>query len=89
VARHKSAEKRARQSIKRAARNAGIEHKVKHLVRSFREALTEGDRDKAQKALGVATRELQKAASAGVLHARNASRRVSRLVIAYNGAAAK
>ncbi len=89
MARHKSAQKRARQSIKRAARNTGIENKVRHLVRSFREALTSGDKEKAQKALGVATRELQKAASKGVLHARNASRRVSRMVLALNRGAAQ
>ena len=88
MARHKSAEKRARQSVKRAARNTGIQHHVKHVVRGFREALASGDKDKAAKALTVATRELQKAASKGVLHARNASRRVSRLVLAYNAGGA-
>lgn len=84
MARHKSAEKRARQSVKRAANNTAVRHKVRHLVRDFREALGAGDKDKAAAALGVATRELQKAASKGVLHTRNASRRVSRLVTAFN-----
>lgn len=89
MARHKSAQKRARQSVKRAARNTGTENKVRHLVRSFREALTSGDQEKANTALGVATRELQKAASKGVIHPRNASRRVSRMVLALNRGVAK
>ena len=87
MARHKSAEKRARQSAKRTDRNTSIQHKVRSKVRAFREALATGDREKATLALGVANRELQKAASKGVLHARNASRRVSRLNLAFNTAA--
>lgn len=85
--RHKSAVKRARQSVKRAARNTGIETRVRGFVRAFREALATGDKSKAETALGVATRELRKAATKGVLHKRNASRKVSRLVLAFNGQA--
>ena len=87
MARHKSAEKRARQSARRAERNTGIEHRVKQSVRAFREILASGDKAKTQEALRTATRELQKAASKGVLHARNAARRVSRLILATNSAA--
>jgi small subunit ribosomal protein S20 len=85
MATHRSAEKRARQAKKRAARNQSVDSRVKSMVRGFREALAEGDAKKAEAALGVATRELRKAASKGVLHKRNASRRVSRLVLAFNG----
>ncbi len=87
MARHKSAEKRARQSVKRAARNSAVESRVKTQVRAFREALESGDKSKIDAALLSATRELQKAASKGVLHKRNASRRVSRLVLASNKSA--
>ncbi len=87
MATHRSAEKRARQAKKRALRNQGIDNKVRTVVRGFREALATGDRQKAEEALGVATRELRKAATKGVLHKRNASRRVSRLVLAFNAAA--
>lgn len=87
MARHKSAEKRARQSVQRAERNSSVRQKARNVVRSFREALEAGDRDKAATALGLATRELHKAASKGVLHARNASRRVSRMVLAFNAKA--
>jgi small subunit ribosomal protein S20 len=84
VATHKSAEKRARQTIKREARNLDRKSRVKSAVRAFREALAGGDKKKAEAALANATREVRKAASKGVVHARNASRHVSRLVLAFN-----
>lgn len=84
MASHKSAAKRARQSIKRTLRNARIRGRMKTAIRVFREALASGDRAVAEKALKRATRELRRAASDGVVHARNASRRVSRLVLALN-----
>lgn len=85
MARHKSAEKRARQSVKRQERNTSIESGVKTLVRAFREAMSTGDKAKASEALAAASRGLQKAASKGVLHKRNASRRVARLAEACAG----
>lgn len=84
MATHKSAEKRARQSVKRAARNVARRSKVRGTIREFREMLTSGDKKKAEEALAKATREIRKAASKGVVHARNASRRVSRMVLAFN-----
>lgn len=84
VATHKSAEKRARQSVKRAARNVARRSKVRGAIRVFRETLATGDKSKAQEALLQASREIRKAASKGVVHARNASRRVSRMVLAFN-----
>lgn len=88
MARHKSAEKRARQAVRRQARNTAIDSSLKTQVRVFREALAAGERDKAKTALGVAMQGLQKAASKGVLHKRNAARRVSRLELAFNAAVA-
>ena len=87
VANHKSADKRARQTVRRAARNQGIRSRVKTAVRAFRETLQSGDRDAAADQLQRATRELRKAASKGVMHTKTASRRVARLVLAYNSAA--
>ncbi len=88
MARHKSAAKRARQAKKRQARNTAIETRVKGAVRTFRELLGGGDSSKAAAAMQAATRELQKAASKGVLHKRNAARRVGRLMKALSGSAA-
>lgn len=59
---------------------------VKTAVRAFREMLATGDTTKAKEALMRATVELRKAASKGAVHSRNASRHVSRLVLAFNKA---
>lgn len=78
MANTKSAEKRNRQSQKRRARNVSVRTGVKGAVKKAREALT---KDPAQSADAVkaATRTLAKAASKGVLHPRNAARRIARL----------
>lgn len=79
MATHKSAEKRNRQSQKRAARNQSVRTTVKSAVKKAREAFASKDPAKAQEALKDATRVLSKAATKGVLHAKNASRRIARL----------
>jgi small subunit ribosomal protein S20 len=89
VATHKSAEKRARQTVRRTERNSALKSKVKSAVKTFREALTSGDTGKVATAFEIATRELRKAATKGVLHKRTASRRVSRLASAQHAAASK
>jgi small subunit ribosomal protein S20 len=84
VATHKSAAKRARQTIKRAARNRNITSHIKTAARSVREAVIAGKKDDAVQALNQTTRLVFKAASKGVLHKRTAARRVSRLTLAVN-----
>ncbi len=79
-----SAEKRHRQSLKRKARNDAGNSAVKTAVKKAREALATGDAAKAAAAVKVATAALDKAASKGILHARNAQRRVARLAHAQS-----
>ncbi len=79
MANTRSAEKRHRQSTKRTARNTAVKSAVKTAIKKAREALASGDLKKAQEAARAATVALNKAASHGVLHARNAQRRISRL----------
>ncbi len=74
-----SAEKRNRQTIKRTARNVALKSEVKTAVKKAREALATGDATKAKQALAAATRVIDRAATKGVLHAKNASRRIARL----------
>lgn len=74
-----SADKRNRQSLKRKARNSAVKTKVRTALKKAREALASGDTSKAKDAVKAATRELDRAATRGVLHARNASRHVARL----------
>lgn len=89
MASHKSAAKRARQTVLRTARNTSHLSRVKTAVKRFRDALTGSDSDATKAAFSNATRELRKAATKGVLHANTASRRVSRLAAAHNAAAQK
>lgn len=84
MANTKSAEKRNRQAQKRRARNATVRTQVKSAVKKAREAVASKDPQKAKDALREATRTIDKAASKGVLHARNASRRIARLAKALN-----
>jgi small subunit ribosomal protein S20 len=79
VANTKSAEKRARQNAVRRARNQSIRTQVKSAVKHAREAFAGKDAAASQQALRDAMKMLSGAASKGVLHPRNAARRISRL----------
>ena len=77
--RHKSAIKRNRQNAKRNERHRVVRSRVKTDVRKVREAVDSKDLPTAEAELRQAVKELAKAASKGILHPRNASRRISRL----------
>lgn len=86
MANTRSAEKRNRQAQKRRIRNASVRSGVKTAVKKVREAIASKDSSKAQEAFVVAAKELNKAASKGVLHSKNASRRIARLAKAVQTA---
>ena len=88
MANTKSAQKRNRQALKRRVRNQAVRTQVKSAVKKAREALASKDPAKLQEALRAAERTLDKAASKGVLHKKNASRRIARLFHAAQGAPA-
>jgi small subunit ribosomal protein S20 len=79
LANTKSAEKRNRQAQKRRARNTTVRTTVKGALKKARETIATKDAAKTPEALKDAIRTLAKAASKGVLHPRNASRRIARL----------
>lgn len=79
MAQHKSARKRARQSIKRRAHNRNIGSAVKTGVKAFRVAADSGDGAATATSLRAAESLLRRAASKGVIPKKRASRRVSRL----------
>jgi small subunit ribosomal protein S20 len=79
-----SAEKRARQSVKRNLRNRSVESGVKSVLKKVETAVTAGNRDDAAKALLQAVKALNKAASKGVVHRNTASRNISRLTKKVN-----
>lgn len=82
MANTRSAQKRNRQALKRRARNSSVKSEVKHALKKARAAIekaTKGDDATAKQAISAATRLLDRAATKGVLHAKNASRHVGRL----------
>jgi small subunit ribosomal protein S20 len=79
VANHPSAEKRNRQRLVKTARNRAANSSVRTLVKHVRAALHAKDEAAASKALKAATVALDKAATKGAVHAKAASRTISRL----------
>ncbi len=77
---HKSAIKRMRQNIKRRTYNRTYITRTRNFVKSARAALKEGEAKAAEASVREAIRDLDKAASRGIIHKRNAARRKSRLM---------
>jgi len=86
LARHKSAQKRARQDVKRRERNRTIRTRTRSVVKTLRSELEANAAGAAEK-LREAESALRKAATKGVIPKRRASRQVSRLAKAANRAA--
>ncbi len=84
MANHKSALKRHKQSEVRAARNRAAKTRIRNVVKDVRAAIKANDPEKAQQLLSVAASTLGKAAGKGVLHKKNAARKISRLAKAIN-----
>jgi small subunit ribosomal protein S20 len=78
-----SSKKDARRSAVRAARNRSLKSSVKTKVTKFRRAAGEDAEDTEPLAL-TAVSALDRAVSKGVLHAKNAARRKSRLMKRLN-----
>lgn len=79
MANHPSAEKRHRQSVKRAARNQAVRSHVRTEVKKLRTLVGQSDAASARETLPKVASTLDKAASKGVLHKNAAARRISRL----------
>ena len=84
MATHRSAEKRDRQNKKRKIRNTAVKSQTKTEIKKVLAAVDEQDRDSSEKALKSAIKVIKKAASKGVYHKNNASRKVSRLTKKVN-----
>jgi small subunit ribosomal protein S20 len=81
VATHKSAVKRARQALRRRARNRNLRSRMRTAVKQARAAIGAGGEGAAQ-ALKDAESVLRRAASRGLIPKKRASRHVSRLASA-------
>ena len=89
MAQHRSAEKRARQALKRRDRNRAIRSRVRGATRAVRAALEGGDLARASSQLREAEQVIRRAASKGVVKKTTASRTVSRLAKAVHRASQK
>jgi small subunit ribosomal protein S20 len=77
VANIKSQIKRNRQSEDARLRNKSVKSSLKTAIRRFREAAAAGDKEQAAELAREASRKLDKAASAGVIHKNQAANKKS------------
>ena len=75
----KSAKKRIQVTLVRTERNKAIRSKVKTAIKKVESAVAANDKQLAKANLKNAIVEITKAASKGVYHKNNASRKVARL----------
>jgi small subunit ribosomal protein S20 len=75
-----SAKKRIRQNIKRRKRNQTFRTRARTYVKRARVALESGNAEAASEAIRNAVSQLDRAASKGIIHRKNAARRKSRLM---------
>jgi small subunit ribosomal protein S20 len=83
VANIKSQIKRNQQNEKARLRNKAVKSSLKTSIRKFREAAESGDMEETGAALRAACRQLDKAASKGVIHKSQAANRKSAIAKAY------
>ena len=84
MANHKSALKRMRQNEHRRLRNRHVKSTMKSHIKSFLESVESGDNNTAKERLKDTICYIDKAATKGVIHKKNASRKISRLTRKFN-----
>jgi small subunit ribosomal protein S20 len=84
VANIKSQIKRIGTNEKARLRNKSVKSSLKTAVRRFRDAAEAGNHDSALVELKIASRELDKAVSKGVIHANQAANKKSAMAIRIN-----
>ncbi len=84
MANHKSAEKRARQTLVRTERNRFYKTRIKNITKNVLSAVEEANKEEAVAALKVANKYIHHCVSKGILKKGTAARKVSRLQIKVN-----
>lgn len=84
MATHKSAIKRIRQNKKRRTRNRHFRTNMRTCIKNVRLAIEGKDSEKAAAVLKETIPVIDKAAGKGLIHKRNASRKISRLTRLVN-----
>ena len=85
----KSAKKRISVISKKTAINRRVKNALKVIIKNFYKALAAKDLAVAKEKLGLAEKKLMQAAAKGTIHKNTASRKVSRMTLAYNKAKAE
>ena len=85
MANHKDAIKRNKQNQKARMRNRHNRSLMRNRIKALREAVKSGDQAAAAEQLKLTVSTIQRVAQKGVIHRRQAARRVSRLAQAVNG----
>lgn len=80
----KSQVKRNKTNEKARRRNQSVRSALRTSIRHFREAVEAGDKTKAGELLVSTSRELDKAATKGVIHANQAANKKSAMAVAVN-----
>ena len=75
----KSAEKRARQAVKRRAHNMALRSKMRSAIKKARSAIATGEKTGAQAALKAAVPVIDAMVTKGIIHRNTAARHKSRL----------
>lgn len=84
MANHKSAEKRAKQTIVKTQRNRFYKTRIKNVTKEVVSAIEAADKDKATEAMKAANKCIHHCVSKGVLKKATAARKVSRLQTKVN-----
>jgi len=84
MANHKSAEKRARQTIVKTERNRFYKTRIKNVTKTVIAAIEAADKEAATTAVKTANKYLHHCVSKGILKKATAARKVSRLQLAVN-----
>ncbi len=84
MANHKSAEKRARQTIVKTERNRFYKTRIKNVTKEVLAAVEASDKEKATAAMQTANKYVHHCVSKGILKKGTAARKVSRLQVKVN-----
>lgn len=82
MANHKSAKKRNRQNTKKREQNSKVKASVRTIMKKTRSAIENNELDEAKAYFQRAEKQIAIAAGHGLMHKKNASRKISRLASA-------
>ncbi len=81
MANHKSADKRARQTIKKTAVNTRVKSAIKTFEKKILTAIEEGKVDDAKKLFTTFSSKMDRAAKKGIFHKNKVSRKIGRMAV--------